>query len=434
YTTLIDRSGAVPDTVIADSAMFRFRWWQGTGLGHYTGQNNPSTVLINGGITEMALWDRLFPLTARVEDTTMGSVIAEPAGVWQEEDSTVFLAAVPKPGFRFVEWTGDCSGTSDSVSVVMDTSKTVIARFERSLHPPALAVRDTAFAEDDTLLIGNAILASWISDPEDPDSTLVLAVGEWSRGLQLDRTSLGLHFWADPDWNGSAWVRLTLSDPPGSAVSDTLRLGVIPVDDPPGPFSLLEPGDGTVVPDMISPVFRWSSSANADAVNGDSIRYVLHVGTEGGALDSTGSTPDTSWSETFLNTGSYGWKVKAVDLAGNVRWASPEGGFRIGSLQEVQDRSALPSKFDLSRNYPNPFNPGTTVVYSVPKPERVVIEIMAMSGARVRTLVDRTVQPGKYAIAWDGKDDRGRKTGSGVFLCRMKAGRFVKTVKMTILR
>ncbi|MDM7924922.1 MAG: hypothetical protein QUS35_02795, partial [bacterium] len=42
YTTLIDRSGAVPDTVIADSAMFRFRWWQGTGLGHYTGQNNPS--------------------------------------------------------------------------------------------------------------------------------------------------------------------------------------------------------------------------------------------------------------------------------------------------------------------------------------------------------------------------------------------------------
>lgn len=432
--TLIDTTGAVPDTTVADSAMFRFRWWQGTGLGHYTGTDNPSAVTINGGITETAFWDRLFPLNAQAEDTAMGTVTVNPAGLWQEEDSTVFLAALPKPGFRFVEWTGDCFGTADSAAVVMDTSKTVTARFERLAHPPMLAVPDTAFAEDDTLFLPIFKILSWISDPVDPLPSLSFRIDEWSPHLYADVTSWDFCVWAAPDWNGEAWIRLTVTDPLGASDSDTIRVTVTAVDDPPGPFSLLEPGDGTVVPDMIIPVFRWSSSANADAINADSIRYVLYIGTEGGALDSTGSTPDTSWSDTFLETGSYGWKVKAVDQAGNVRWASPEGGFRIGSLQDVSDRPAIPAEFDLSRNFPNPFNPGTTVVYSVPKSERVTIEIVAMSGVRVRTLVNRMVQPGEHTIVWDGKDDQGRKAGSGVFLCRMKAGRFVKTVKMTILR
>ncbi len=434
YTTRIDTTGAVPDTTVADSVLFRFRWWQGTGLGHYTGTDNPSAVTINGGITETAFWDRLFPLNALAGDTAMGTVAVNPAGVWQDEDSTVSLTALPKPGFRFVEWAGACSGTSNPASVVMDTSKIIIARFERSLHPPVLSVPDTAFAEDDTLILPLSQILSWVSDSVDPVLSLTAGIGEWSPQLHADMTSWGLGVWADPDWNGDAWISLTVTDPLGSSDSDTIRVTVVPVDDPPGPFSLLEPGDGTVVPDMIIPVFRWSSSSNADAINTDSIRYVLVVGPETGEMDSVGMTPDTTWSGTFLETGSYRWTSKAVDLAGNVRWASPEGGFRIGSLQDVPDRPAVPISFDLSRNFPNPFNPGTAVVYSVPKRERVTIEIVAMSGVRVRTLVDRTVQPGEYTIVWDGTDDEGRKAGSGVFLCRMKAGRFVKTVKMTILR
>ncbi len=434
YTTLIDTTGLVPDTVLADSVLFRFRWWQGTGLGHYTGGLNPATVTLQGGISETALWDRMVPLTVQVADTAMGAVIIDPPGNWQPEDSTVFLRAIPKQGFRFTEWNGAHFGTSDTVSLVMDTSKSLIAHFQPDLHPPILAVPDTSFAEDDTLFLFASLIEGWISDPVDPALSLTVGIGEWSPHLYADMTSWGLGVWADPDWNGEAWIVLTVTDPLGSSDSDTVRVTVLPVNDPPGPFSLLEPGDGTVVPDMMIPVFRWSSSANADAINSDSIRYVLVMGPETGDPDSVGTTPDTTWSGTFLETGSYRWTAKAVDLAGNVRWATPEGGFRVGSLQDVPDHPAVPMRFDLSRNFPNPFNPGTTVVYSVPKPERVTIEIVAMSGSRVRTLVDRTVQPGEYTIVWDGKDDEGRKAGSGVFLCRMKAGHFVKTVKMTILR
>jgi hypothetical protein len=434
YTTRIGTTGGIPDTTLADSLMFRFRWWQGTGLGHYTGTNNPSMVLINGGITEMALWDKLFPLTLQIDDTTLGTVVADPPGVWQNEDSTVSLTALPGRGCRFVEWGGACSGTADTTSIVMDTSRTVLARFERSPHPPVLTVPDTAFAEDDTLFLSASLLGGWISDPVDPPDSLRFAWTACSERLHSRPDADGIRIWSDPDWNGEAWISLTVTDPLGSSDSDTVRITIIPVDDPPGPFSLLEPGDRTVVPDMIVPVFRWSSAANADAINADSIRYVLCIGTEGSALDSAGTTPDTSWSDTFLETGSYGWKVKAVDLAGNVRWASPEGGFRIGSLQDVSSHPAIPAEYSLSRNWPNPFNPGTEIVYAVPKREHVRIEVYAASGVRVRTLTDRTVQPGEYSITWDGADDKGRMVGSGVFLCRMTAGSFIRTFKMTVLR
>jgi hypothetical protein len=434
YTTLIDRSGAVPDTVIADSVMFRFRWWQGTGLGHYTGEHNPSTVTIHGGITEMARWDKLFPLTVRVEDTAMGIIAVDPPGPWQEEDSTISLTAIPGPGFRFVEWDGACSGTEDSAAVVMDTSKTVIARFERSLHPPVIAVPDTAFTEDDTLILPLSLILSWISDPVDPIPSLTAAIGEWSPRLHADMTSWGLGVWADPDWNGEAWISLTVTDPLGSSDTDTVRITVTAVDDPPGPFSLLDPPDSTYIPGMGVPVFRWSASQDPDASNGDRIAYALFAGPEDAAPDSLDSTADTTLFTSVPWQGWCRWTVRAVDLAGNIRWALPEHGFHIAFLSGVSDGPELPLRFDLSRNFPNPFNPGTAIVYSIPERERVVIEIVAMSGVRVRTLVNRTVQPGEYTAAWDGTDDEGRKAGSGVFLCRMKAGRFVKTVKMTILR
>lgn len=434
YTTLIDKTGAVPDTTVADSALFRFRWWQGTGLGHYTGPDNPSTVTINGGITEMAYWDRLFPLNAQADDASMGTVAVHPAGVWQEEDSTVFLSAVPIPGFRFVEWTGDCSGTSDSVSVVMDTSKTVLARFERFLHPPVLAAPDTGFAEDDTLFLSVSRIAAWVSDPVDPPDSLRLAWTAFSGRVHISTDPDGVRIWADPDWNGDAWIALSVTDPLGGSDSDTVRITVTAVDDPPGPFLLLEPADSTIVPGMHVPVFRWSASPDPDAANGDEIAYSLFTGPEGAEMDSIAATADTTLWTPVPWLGPGRWSVKAADLAGNVRWASPESGFHIAFLSDVSDHSAPPSRFDLSRNFPNPFNPGTAVVYSVPKRERVTIEIVAMSGVRVRTLVDRTVQPGEYTAVWDGTDDEGRKAGSGVFLCRMKAGRFVKTVKMTILR
>jgi hypothetical protein len=104
---------------------------------------------------------------------------------------------------------------------------------------------------------------------------------------------------------------------------------------------------------------------------------------------------------------------------------------------------ALPRVFALGQNYPNPFNPSTTIRYAIPAglagaetsgAVRVRLTLYDARGRMVRTLVDREQEPGSYSVHWDGRDDRGRTVGSGVYLYRLRAGDRDLTRKMTIVR
>jgi parallel beta-helix repeat protein len=95
----------------------------------------------------------------------------------------------------------------------------------------------------------------------------------------------------------------------------------------------------------------------------------------------------------------------------------------------------VPRHFRLSQNYPNPFNPTTTVSYDVPKPgSRVQIAIYDVAGRLVAVLVDEHRVPGSYVDVWDGHDRRGQPVASGVYFLRMKAGSFVNTRKLLMLK
>ena len=74
------------------------------------------------------------------------------------------------------------------------------------------------------------------------------------------------------------------------------------------------------------------------------------------------------------------------------------------------------------RNHPNPFNPSTTVAFSLPETEAVRIDVYDIRGALVRQLVTDTLGPGEHTAVWDGRDDDGAPVASGVFLIRMRAG------------
>ena len=117
-----------------DSVRHLFDRWTGTGYGSYSGKNNPATFLLNANTVETALWKDQFPLVAQSNDTSMGTVSANPKGVWQNRDTTVVLTAVPKKGYGFVKWEGSKTDTTKILSVKMDTSKTLTAKFER-LNP-----------------------------------------------------------------------------------------------------------------------------------------------------------------------------------------------------------------------------------------------------------------------------------------------------------
>lgn len=96
--------------------------------------------------------------------------------------------------------------------------------------------------------------------------------------------------------------------------------------------------------------------------------------------------------------------------------------------------AVAPLKLSLSQNVPNPFNPTTTIRYTVPEQAHVSLRIYNAAGRLVRTLVDARMAPGSREAIWYGNDDAGNPVSSGVYIYRLRAGAPVLVKKMTLLR
>jgi hypothetical protein len=100
---------------------------------------------------------------------------------------------------------------------------------------------------------------------------------------------------------------------------------------------------------------------------------------------------------------------------------------------EPEGATAAP-RFALLGNAPNPFNPETAIRFEIERPGPVLLRIYAASGRLVRTLVDRSLAPGRYRTIWDGRDARGTPVGSGVYVYEISSqGRSIAR-KMTLLK
>ncbi len=96
--------------------------------------------------------------------------------------------------------------------------------------------------------------------------------------------------------------------------------------------------------------------------------------------------------------------------------------------------SALPTEFALEPNFPNPFNPTTTIRYALPQPAKVELRIFNILGQVVRKLVDEEKPAGYHQTLWDGRDEAGRPVSTGIYLYQIRAGDFVKTMKMSFIK
>jgi len=88
----------------------------------------------------------------------------------------------------------------------------------------------------------------------------------------------------------------------------------------------------------------------------------------------------------------------------------------------------------LEQNTPNPFNPSTTIAYSIEQTDHVRLDVYDASGARVASLVDGVLGAGPHEAHWDGVDTSGRQVASGVYFYVLRAGAHVVTRKMALLR
>jgi hypothetical protein len=93
-----------------------------------------------------------------------------------------------------------------------------------------------------------------------------------------------------------------------------------------------------------------------------------------------------------------------------------------------------PKVTKLAGNYPNPFNPTTSIKFEMSKQDHVEIEIYNIKGQKVKTLVNDIKEPGFHEIVWTGNDNNNKKVGSGVYFYKMKTSNYSSTKKMLLIK
>jgi hypothetical protein len=114
-----------------------------------------------------------------------------------------------------------------------------------------------------------------------------------------------------------------------------------------------------------------------------------------------------------------------------------DGNFAVNGIAlpapvQIQTR---PEAFALANNYPNPFNPATTIKYALPEASNVTLEIYNVVGQVVRTLVADHQNAGRYVVQWDATNESGNSLSSGIYFYRLQAGgEFLEVKKMLLLK
>jgi hypothetical protein len=114
----------------------------------------------------------------------------------------------------------------------------------------------------------------------------------------------------------------------------------------------------------------------------------------------------------------------------------------LGVPSAVTDMfSGIPTVYELQNNYPNPFNPSTTIQYGLPKQSNVTVKIYSILGQEVKTLVNDVQNPSYYRVVWNGTNSNGKLVGSGIYFVRITAQSnepnskpFIQVKKMLLMK
>ena len=114
---------------------------------------------------------------------------------------------------------------------------------------------------------------------------------------------------------------------------------------------------------------------------------------------------------------------------------TPCHGTPHGASEVVKQVSTTPKEYQLAQNYPNPFNPNTTIRFSIPQAEKVYLAVYDIQGTLVKTLVNyEEYNAGSFQTSWDTVNELGSKVASGIYFVRIKAGNYVQSIKMNLLK
>jgi len=315
---------------------------------------------------------------------------------------------------------------------------TVLAVNDR---PQISFLPDISFDEDTTYVLTKNLLQSYVRDADHSFSQLQFSLTQNLHVRAALQAQTGnLVFSADQDWYGSETAQFTVTDPQAATAMKSIKITVNSRPDPPAAFALSEPKNGTFYETKpASILFTWERAEDSDA--NDFVRYAWKLSRQNTFENLVAQVdvidPNTTWSVPIdAKPGWYFWKVTAIDLAGNQRDCNDQGVFVLEKFVGVEDAEtgSLPDQFALLPNFPNPFNPETTITYQLPKTAQVSLAVYNELGQLIQNLVDSHLPAGVYSVTWNGKKSNGEPAASGTYLLKMQAGDFQMTRKMLLVQ
>lgn len=176
-------------------------------------------------------------------------------------------------------------------------------------------------------------------------------------------------------------------------------------------------------------ILRWSTAAEVNNYGFEIERAVMSsefgvmsyekIGFVAGSGNSN-SAKTYSFTDNTAKAGKYSYRLKQIDN---------DGQYKYSGTVDVNMSSFLPAEYALEQNYPNPFNPSTVIRYNLPLTGNVELKVYDMLGREVATLVSTNQVAGSYNITFDAGN-----LASGIYIARLKAGSFVKSVKMQLIK
>jgi hypothetical protein len=171
----------------------------------------------------------------------------------------------------------------------------------------------------------------------------------------------------------------------------------------------------------------WSGQDDASGIR----FYTIYVSENGGEPEVwLSDTEVTSMAYTGSDGSTYAFRSTAADHVGNrsIRGTEPEAVTTVQVPTSIE-RTDLPAEFSLSQNYPNPFNPSTVIRFGLPEAADVRLEVYDLAGRRVAVLTD-----GSRAAGWHTVSFNGSGLSSGVYVYRLRAGDFVQSRKLVLVK
>jgi len=318
-----------------------------------------------------------------------------------------------------------------------DSSLTLFTIYPVNDPPQLAALPEFQLLEDDTLKWSFTFLRSLVIDPDNDSMDLRFQISNnvnlsWRTNMQAEE----IYIFGPPNWYGIETILLTVFDGSGGKDSKPGKIIVNNVPDKPLPFSIIYPNGHVFSAMGDTIVFSWHTALDPE---GGQPMYQLNISDDESfhhVIDQYNNLLDTSFAyvpKIHLEDGMYYWKVVAFNSVGFTD--SDAGRFRISITGIMEnDKNIIPTDYALLQNYPNPFNPETWIIYQLPEKSSVILEVYNSLGQHVAVLEEGERNAGTYKIKWNVTSALGQKLPSGVYICRLKAGRKSLDMKMVLLQ